>query len=111
MLRARGAGVREITRQIGRAASTVSRELRRGDCKRTYSLEYKADTAHWHGERLSRLLKALKLSTRTSRLRAGSSQRCDSGRTGPCGGAGGASIQRDGQAASRVSQMGRPVEC
>ncbi|KWT95997.1 hypothetical protein APY03_2304 [Variovorax sp. WDL1] len=34
MARARGEGVREIARQLGRAASTISRELRRNAATR-----------------------------------------------------------------------------
>ena len=39
--RAQGAGVREIGRRLGRAASTISRELRRNASTRTYRLDYK----------------------------------------------------------------------
>src|SRR3954447_9009149 len=42
LLRAQGAGVREIARRIGRAASTVSRELRRNAATRGGQLEYRA---------------------------------------------------------------------
>jgi IS30 family transposase len=45
ILRAKGAGVREIARQLERAPSTISRELRRGASTRTYRLEYRATIA------------------------------------------------------------------
>src|SRR5262245_23735069 len=44
LLRAGGAGVREIARRLGRAPSTVSRELRRNAATRTGRLEYRATT-------------------------------------------------------------------
>jgi IS30 family transposase len=61
LLRARGVGVREIARQMGRDPSTVSRELRRNASTRTYRLEYKASTAQWHAERRARRPKVAKL--------------------------------------------------
>jgi len=45
ILRARDLGVRDIARQIGRSASTVSRELRRNAATRGGGLEYRATTA------------------------------------------------------------------
>src|SRR3954452_4462658 len=51
LLRAQEAGVREIARRIGRAASTVSRELRRNAATRGGQLEYRASGAQWKGER------------------------------------------------------------
>ncbi len=47
-------GVREIARRLGRAASTVSRELRRNAATRSGGLEYRASTAQWHAERSAR---------------------------------------------------------
>ena len=44
LLRAKGRGVREIARRIGRAASTVSRELRRNAATRSGGSEYRATT-------------------------------------------------------------------
>src|SRR3954452_18026988 len=40
LLRARGCGVRETARRLGRAASTISRELRRNAATRSGGLEY-----------------------------------------------------------------------
>ena len=54
LLRAQGHGVREIARRIGRAGSTVSRELRRNAATRSGGLEYRATTAQWHAERAGR---------------------------------------------------------
>lgn len=61
ILRAQGAGIREIARQIGRAASTISRELRRNAATRSGGLDYRATTAQWHAERAARRPKPAKL--------------------------------------------------
>ncbi|WP_353941058.1 IS30 family transposase [Streptomyces sp. HUAS MG91] len=66
---AQGAGVREIARRLGRAPSTVSRELRRNASTRTYTLDYRASTAQWHAERRARRPKTAKL-VGNARLRA-----------------------------------------
>jgi DNA invertase Pin-like site-specific DNA recombinase len=54
ILRARGGGVREIARSLGRSPSTISRELRRNAATRSGALEYRATTAQWHAERRAR---------------------------------------------------------
>ena len=59
--RAQGAGVRDIARRLGRAPSTISRELRRNASTRTYRLDYKASIAQWHAERRARRPKTAKL--------------------------------------------------
>ena len=56
-----GPQVREIARQLGRAASTISRELRRNAATRSGGLEYRATTAQWHAERAARRPKPAKL--------------------------------------------------
>ncbi len=61
--RAQGRGVREIARRLGRAASTISRELRRNAAPRSGGLEYRATTAQWHAERAARRPKPAKLAT------------------------------------------------
>jgi IS30 family transposase len=61
--RAQQLSVREIARRLGRAPSTVSRELRRNASTRTYRLHYKASIAQWHAERRARRPKAAKLAT------------------------------------------------
>src|SRR5918999_5854954 len=61
VLRARGCGVREIARALGRSPSTISRELRRNAATRGGGLEYRASTAQWHADRRSRRPKPAKL--------------------------------------------------
>ena len=61
ILHAQGCGVREIDRRLGRAGSTVSRELRRNAATRNGGLEYRATTAQWHAERTGRRPKSVKL--------------------------------------------------
>ena len=69
LLRAQGHGVREIARRLGRAPSTISRELRRHAATRSGGLAYRATTAQWHAERAARRPKAAKLATNAA-LRA-----------------------------------------
>jgi transposase len=45
LLRAQGAGVRQIARELGRAPSTISRELRRNAATRGGKLDYRASVA------------------------------------------------------------------
>lgn len=59
--RAQGHGVREIARRLGRAASTILRELRRNAATRGGGLDYRATTAQWHAERAARRPKPAKL--------------------------------------------------
>jgi IS30 family transposase len=61
--RAQGLGVREVARRLGRAASTVSRELRRNAATRSGNLDYLATIAQWHAERSARRPKRAKLAT------------------------------------------------
>ena len=61
MLRACGAGVREIARQLGRSPSTISRELRRNAATRSGRFEYRATNAQWHADRRARRPKPAKL--------------------------------------------------
>ena len=51
LLRAQGCTIREMGRRIQRAASTVSRELRRNAATRSGGMTYRATTAQWHAER------------------------------------------------------------
>jgi IS30 family transposase len=55
--------VREIARQLGRSASTISRELRRNAGTRSGSFTYRASTAQWHAERAAQRPKPAKLAT------------------------------------------------
>ena len=61
LLRAQGHTMQEVARRIGRAASTISRELRRNAATRSGGLEYRATTAQWHAERAARRPKQAKL--------------------------------------------------
>ncbi len=61
ILRAQGAGVRQIARRIGRDPSTVSRELRRNAATRDGKLEYRTCVAQWKAEMMARRPKAAKL--------------------------------------------------
>ncbi len=61
ILRAQGYGVCEIARKLGRAPSTISRELRRNAATRSGGLEYRATTAQWHADRSARRPKSAKL--------------------------------------------------
>jgi len=89
VLLARGAGVREIARQLGRAPSTISRELQRNAATRTGRPEYRASTAQTHADRRARRPKPAKLAV-NPQLRgyvqdrlAGSVQRPDGRVAGP----------------------------
>ena len=68
LLRERGVGVREIARRLGRAPSTISRELRRNAATRGGKLEYRASVAQWKAELLARRPKTAKLAA-DARLR------------------------------------------
>src|SRR3981189_964638 len=61
LLRAQGCTIQGVARRLGRAASTISRELRRNAATRSGGLEYRATTAQWHAERAARRPKRAKL--------------------------------------------------
>jgi IS30 family transposase len=61
LLKAQGAGVREIARQLSRAPSTISRELRRNAATRGGRLDYRASVAQWKAELMSCRPKPAKL--------------------------------------------------
>ena len=61
LLRAQGLGIRQIASRIGRAPSTVSRELRRNAATRGGKLEYRASVAQWKADLLARRPKTAKL--------------------------------------------------
>ena len=69
VLRAQGAGVRDIARRLRRAPSTVSRELRRNAATRSGGLAYRASTAQWHSARRAKRPKIAKLAA-NDRLRS-----------------------------------------
>ena len=66
LLRAQGCTMQDVARRIGRAASTVSRELRRNASIRSGGLEYRATTAQWHAERSARRPKQAKLAANST---------------------------------------------
>lgn len=61
ILRVQKCGVREIARRLGRAPSTISRELRRNAATRGGRLDYRASVAQWHADRQARRPKPCKL--------------------------------------------------
>jgi IS30 family transposase len=61
ILCAKGCGIGEIARGLGRAPSTVSRELRRNAATRADSSGYRATTAQWHADRRAKRPKVAKL--------------------------------------------------
>lgn len=69
LLRAKDLSVREIARQLDRAPSTISRELRRNSATRCGSFAYRPTTAQWHADRAARRPKRSKLAS-NARLRA-----------------------------------------
>ena len=61
LLKAQGAGVRRIAREVGRNPSTISRELRRNAATRGGKPEYRASVAQWKAELTARRPKTAKL--------------------------------------------------
>src|SRR5436305_2679586 len=61
LLRVRGYSIREVGRCLGRAASTISRELRRNAATRSGRLKYRATTAQCHADQAARRPKRAKL--------------------------------------------------
>jgi IS30 family transposase len=61
ILHAQGHGVRTIARRLGRAPSTISRELRRNAATRSGGFGYRATTAQWHADRAARRPKPARL--------------------------------------------------
>lgn len=61
ILHAQQAAVCEIARRLGRASSTISRELRRNAATRGGRLEYRATVAQWHADRRGGRPKVAKL--------------------------------------------------
>jgi IS30 family transposase len=61
VLRAQDVGVRETARRLGRAPSTISRELRRNAATRGGKLEYRASVAQWKAELVASRPKTAKL--------------------------------------------------
>ena len=63
ILYAQDCGVREIAHRLGRAPSTISRELRRNAATRSGNFRYRATTAQWHADRRAKRPKVAKLAT------------------------------------------------
>jgi len=61
ILKVQGASVRAIARQLGRAPSTISRELRRNAATRGGRLDYRASVAQWKCDLEARRPKTAKL--------------------------------------------------
>lgn len=61
LLRAKGAGVREIARRLGRDPGTISRELRRNAATRSGRQEYRASVAQWKAQQAAKRPKPSKL--------------------------------------------------
>jgi transposase-like protein len=61
LLRAQGAGVREIARRVGRDPGTVSRELRRNAATRSGKRVYRAVVAQWKAQQAAKRPKTAKL--------------------------------------------------
>jgi IS30 family transposase len=61
LLNAKGVGVRQTARQLGRAPSTVSRELRRNAATRGGKLEYRPSVAQWKADLIARRPKTARL--------------------------------------------------
>lgn len=61
LLKAQGAGVRQIAREVGRDPSTISRELRRNAATRGGKLDYRASVAQWKADLVARRPKTAKL--------------------------------------------------
>ncbi len=61
LLNVQGHSLREIGRRLGRAASTISRELDRNAATHGGGMAYRATTAQWHADRSARRPKLTKL--------------------------------------------------
>jgi IS30 family transposase len=68
LVRAQGAGVREIARRLGRDPGTVSRELRRNAATRSGKRVYRAVVAQWKAQQAAKRPKTAKLAS-SDRLR------------------------------------------
>jgi IS30 family transposase len=103
LLRAQEVGVREIARRLGRAPSTISREVCRNAATRGGRLEYRASVAQWKAERAARRPKTAKLAG-NDRLRGYVQDRLDGQVPQPEAPAGPGSRARPGRGRGR----GRP---
>jgi hypothetical protein len=120
VLLARGCGVREIARQLGRAPSTISRELQRNAALRTGRPEYRASTAQTHADRRARRPKLAKLAVNLELRRYVQDRLAGELWSGPTGalrvrrsaGAGGVrDRERTGAGDSAGARNRSPVDC
>jgi len=80
LLNVQGHSLREIGRRLGRAASTISRELDRNAATHGGGLAYRATTAQWHADRSARRPKRPSLhSTSPAHLCGRTTYRCRRG--------------------------------
>jgi IS30 family transposase len=84
LLKVQGHSIQEIGRRLGRAASTVSRVVRRNAATRGGGLEYRAITAQWHADRSARRPKPTKLALNAT-LRTYVEERLAGGVVAPTG--------------------------
>jgi hypothetical protein len=111
--KAQGAGVREMSRRLGRAPSTISRELRRNSATRGGKLDYRASVAQWKADlvaqrpKTARLVKSPQLREYVQERLSG--QGLPSGRDSG-GGPGGGTVEGPQQAASRGPAVGDGLE-
>jgi hypothetical protein len=84
ILRAKGAGVREIARALQRDPGTISRELRRNAATRGGRPQYRATVAQWKAQQAAKRPKIAKLLT-DERLREYVQRRLDGSVRGPDG--------------------------
>ena len=66
LLNAQGHPIREIGRRLGRAGSTISRELDRNAATHGGGMAYRATAAQWHADRSARRPKPTKLALNTA---------------------------------------------
>jgi len=102
VLLAGGCGVREIARQLGRAPSTISRELQRNAAVRSGRPEYRASTAQTHADRRARRPKPA-----SSRSTRSCGPMCRPGFPGLCSGPTGALRVRRSAGAGDVMDRAR----
>ena len=76
ILRAKGAGVRQIARALGRDPGTISHELRRNAATRSGRQDYRATVAQWKAQQAAKRPKVAKLVT-NDRLREHVQQRLE----------------------------------
>jgi transposase, IS30 family len=96
VLLAGGSGVREIARRLGRAPSTISRELQRNAALRTGRPKYRASTAQTHADRRARRPKPAKLAVNPE-LRACVQERLSGAVRRPDGSVGGPQVSWRGR--------------